>query len=156
MIALLQDATSRSADELSADLRACRQLRHVSTEALATLVAACFSTVSHALYHRRFIRVATAFEQAFATHGYSCDTCSAITEPEPTRLRYAADRALANIDGRVKLLLCKNCSGRFKAFCHRTFDRDPHIPYSDDLEQMMIAWIASAVSREAKRVERAA
>ncbi len=153
MIALLQIAITRSADDLSADLRACRQLRHLSPGQIEALVALSFDALRPT---HRFVRVSDAFERAFAAHGYSCDTCDAVTDCDPKRLRYAADRALATLDGQVKLLLCGKCSDRFRMFCNRVFDRDPHIPHCNELEQMMIAWIASELLRETRRLERAA
>jgi hypothetical protein len=154
------NATVRTADDLLADLEACRQLRHVSKAEKHSIVNFFFGDIQHPLRegkklpgtNRFFMWTWEAFCEAFFIHGYACDTCDAVVEVGERDWRRGADRALQNLDGEVKLMLCHICRSRFSNFCQRKFDRDVRVPYSRDLEQMMIAFVASEVGALARRV----
>lgn len=148
------NGTVRSASDLLADLQDCRVLRHLLDSERAAIIGRCFSDAKG--FGRIYVRTTDAFAMAFERHGYSCDTCQEISEVSEDRLRYAADRALANLDGRVMLLLCKGCSTKFHSFCRREFNREARDRYTQETESMMLAWIAHEVHRHAIRIERAA
>lgn len=149
-----------SADDLRTALGACRQLRHVSPDDCEKVVAFFFGDIEHSLAEQRklpgtgrfFVRAQEAFEEAVSTHGASCDICGGKSTVEERKWRWAAQRMLENLDGFVKLMLCPTCSTRFARFCSRHFKRETRIPWSTELEQMMLAFIADEVGREARRV----
>lgn len=153
-------ATSRAADDLRADLEACRSLRHVSPSDREGLVKFFFGDIEHSLREgkklpgtgRFFVWTWEAFEEAFSAYGYSCDVCGTVTAVPESRWRYVADRALSNLDGLVQLMLCRTCGDRFSVFCQRHFQREARVLYSRELEQMMLAFIANEVGREARRI----
>lgn len=135
-------------------------MRHVSTSQKQDIVKFFFGDIQHSLREGKklpgtdvfFVRISTAFEEAFSIHGCSCDVCSAVVEIEEDKCRYTADRALSNLDGIVKLMLCTQCNKRYSSFCSRTFQREARVPFSRDLEQMMLAFIATVVGTEARRI----
>lgn len=149
-----------SASDLWELLEACRQLRHVSSEQRRDIVQFFFGDIENGLREGRklpgtgrfFVLAWEAFMEAFSAHGYQCDLCDKVTEVREDRWRHSADRALSNLDGIVKLMLCPTCSGRFESFCSRQFSRDVRVPYSPDLEQMMLAFVAHEVGVEARRI----
>lgn len=144
MIFSLKDMTVQAASDLLADLGACRQLRHVAAGDLEAVV----DSVRNG---RLSASVAWVFDQAFAVHGYACDVCGAVTAVSGERSRKAADRALDNLDGQVKLCLCLDCSRQCSQFCFREFGRGVRIPYCDDLEKMMLAYVAFETRTAARR-----
>lgn len=151
--------TARSASDLLADLNACRQLRHTKAAQRESVVRYFFGDVENALkekkrlprVHRYFVWTYEAFEVAFAHFGCSCDCCPAIVDVDEKQLRRSADRALDNLDGRVRLMLCIACSRHFTRFCSRYFDQEVRVPFDDGLERMMVAWLAFEVRQNAKR-----
>lgn len=145
--------TVRSAEDLSADLAACRQLRHTSPAERNGVVEASFGEISSPV---SFVWVYRAFEIAFSRHGAACDCCGDIVKIPHNRLRAAADRALDNLDGRLRLMLCAPCSTSFTTFCRREYDREARLPYSADLEKMMLAWVAQQVVKKASAIKRSA
>lgn len=146
MIPIFNNWTTRSAGDVLADLSACRQLRHVGDGKLRTIAAECFGAVDAP---RTFVWVYEAFVRAFARYGYICDTCDTVTKIEDHKWRMAADRALDNLDGRVKLMLCEGCYRQANQFTQKTFGRELRALYSDDLEKMMLAFIAMKTRKEA-------
>lgn len=101
---------------------------------------------------RPVIRLTAAFADVVSAHGYSCDTCGTIVDVPAEKIRQAADRILDNLDGRVRLLLCQRCSGWFDRFCLKEFGRSARASFNDELEQMMLAFIAAATRKIAKTV----
>lgn len=153
------NATARSASDLLADLQACRQLRHVSDIDKQAIIHFFFGEIENGLLEgkslstgRYFVWSHEAFEEAVSVHGHACDCCDAIVEVEERHWRYAADRMLNNMDGELRLMLCRVCSERFGRFCQRHFQREVRVPWSRDLEQMMLAFIAHELGCEARRV----
>lgn len=153
-------ACAVSADDLLADLKACRQLRHVSMEKLMEVVGFFFGDIEHSLREGKrlpgtncfFVQNQLAFEEAISVHGVCCDICGIVLEVPESKWRYAATRVLENLDRDVKLVLCEVCDRRFVRFCEKHFQRTVRIPWSRDLEQMMLAFIASEVGLEARRL----
>lgn len=160
MIEPFTNATVRTADDLSADLGACRQLRHVSSAEKQAIVQFFFGDIQHPLREGRklpgtkryFMWTCEAFTEAFSVHGFSCDICGTVNKVGDQYWRRCADRALQNLDGQVKLMLCLVCRSRYSTFCQRKFQRDVHVPYCRDLEQMMLAFIAYETGALARRV----
>lgn len=148
MIPNFTNWTTRSAGDLLADLSDCRQLRHVKADYLEKIIDECFGAIETP---RTFVWTYEAFIRAFATHGYSCDTCDTVTQIDQSKWRTAADRALDNMDGRVKLMLCDLCFRQAHAFAQKTFGRELRAPYSEDTEKMMIAFIALQTRKEATK-----
>lgn len=161
------NATARSASDLLADLQACRQLRHVSDIDKQAIVQFFFGEIENSLLEnkrlpgtkgsgpngggRYFVWSREAFEEAVSVHGVSCDCCNSIVAVSEDRWRWAADRMLHNLDGEVRLMLCSVCSARFSRFCSRHFQREVRVPWSRDLEQMMLAFLAHELGCEARR-----
>lgn len=161
MILTFTNATARSASDLLADLQACRQLRHVTTDQLLAVVRFFFGDIENGLLENRalpgangryFVWEQEAFEEAVSVYGLSCDVCEAIEEIPEARWRVAAERMLQNLDGQTKLCLCRVCSSRFSTFCARHFQREVRVLWVRELEQMMLAFIANELGREARRV----
>lgn len=94
---------------------------------------------------------ADAFSEVVTTHGYCCDTCENVTVAKEDKVRIIAERCLANLDGRVKLLLCVTCKGRYMGFCNRVFGDDGGSPYNPDTEKKMLAYIAWRITVEYDR-----
>lgn len=148
MFPVFQNGTVRSDSDLLADLMACRQLRHLSSQDYSDIVSDAFSTRAG----KFFCWTADAFALAFLRFGYKCDICGkSVPVEEPTH-RKVAERALDNLDGLLKLLCCQSCERRFGGFCKKEFGREVRALYTPDLERMMLAFIASEVCRVYARV----
>lgn len=159
MIPTFTNSTARSAGDLLADLQACRQLRHVTADQMRSVVRFFFGDIEHALLEGRalpngryFVWEQEAFEEALSLHGFSCDLCGAVEEVSESRWRAAAERLLENMDGKTKLCLCRICSSRFSTFCTKYFQREVRVLWTRELEQMMLAFVAHELGREAWRV----
>jgi hypothetical protein len=100
----------------------------------------------------RVVWIADAFTLVMQNYGYSCDTCGEVVEVKDGDCRRAADRALDNLDGIARLLLCKRCSIKFKAFATREFDREARSKFDSGLEKIMVAFLAKQVYILARRV----
>lgn len=154
--------TARSASDLLADLRASRQLRHVSGDDLQKIVHFFFGDDGNEGGYKKgglpgvpgrwFVWTEEALEEAVSIHGVSCDLCGQVDEVDEDRWRKAAVRLLDNLDGRVKLCLCGACDQRFERFCSKTFNREVRVLYTTDLEKMMLAGIANELKTIARRV----
>lgn len=130
-----ENLTVRSESCLLSDFMACRQLRHISKKNKKKLSKECFNGKS-------FAWCSDAFVKAVGIYGYACDICAAVTKIPEEKTRIAAERCLSNLDGLVKLMLCSCCSGRFRAFCTRQFNRCAPSVYSADYEKIMLAYLA--------------
>lgn len=146
MIPPFQDHTVRSADDLLADLTLCRQLRHVSTEAKAAIADEIFGDRTY-----RYVWMEDAFALAFVKHGYGCDLCDAVISVDERVERKVAQRALSNLDGLVKLMLCYGCSRKFSKFTSWHFNREARVAFTPELERMMLAFVAHHVARLCRR-----
>jgi hypothetical protein len=144
-----------------ADLSACRQLRHLSDTQRNAVVHYFFEGSERPMAEGKKVKhgggcyfawTYQASEVAFENFGAACDCCKAVVQIPHERLRGAADRALDNLDGRVRLMLCKECSMKFTAFAQRQFDREVRVPYTPELEKMMVAWLAHEVRLSARRI----
>lgn len=102
----------------------------------------------------RVVWMSDAFQVAMKHYGYSCDCCATVVEVSDEDARRAGDRALENLDGKSKLMLCKKCNTRFKAFATREFDREVRTRFDSELEKIMVAFVAQTVLTEADRVRR--
>lgn len=149
MIPVFNNWTARSRNDLFRDLSACRQLRHVTNEQKQQICSEFFDALKNT--PKTFVWEEEAFELAFARHGYLCDTCKVITTVDAAKMRYAANRALSNLDSYTKIMLCGQCSTSFSNFCRRQFDRECRAVFNPDLEKMMLAFIASRTSAAAKK-----
>ena len=94
---------------------------------------------------------ADAFSDAIQQYGYCCDVCKHVTQVAKDKVRIVAERCLANLDGRVKLLLCVTCKARYTRFCNSNFGDDSCSPYSEYTEKKMIGFIAHRVTIEYKK-----
>lgn len=148
MIAGFTLGSVRSVSDLLADLSACRQLRHLSAEQREKVAVTAFANRDRVL----FVRLWEAFRDAFLAHGYCCDICGDVTAISADRGRYAADRALDNLDGLMKLCLCRFCSRKFSVFAFRHFGVEVRARYSADLERIMLAYIAAEILSTTKRI----
>ena len=148
MIANYNIGTVRSVSDLLADLSACRQLRHVSIEDKLKCAELAFSHIGKRIY----VWLWEALEEAFQWHGYACDICGNVTEGSQEYGRKCAERAIDNMDGQVKLMLCRLCSNRFTSFSWRFFDRDVRVRWTPELERIMLAYVAFEVLQLEKKV----
>lgn len=195
MIPPFLNLTMRSADELLADLQACRQLRHLGDDERQAVILSAFeardngfpyqepkhpnshnlcercgnprSKYSHgtglcpacyrarAAEQRQTLWTEDVFEIAMTRHGYRCDTCEQVTAIPADRVEAAATRILENMDGKVRVMLCKTCAQKFQAFSTREFQRNVRSD-SPDIDKIMMAFIAYEVHKAAMRVVQAA
>lgn len=139
--------TVRSVSDLLADLSACRQLRHLSADQREKCAATAFANRDRVIY----VRLWEAFRDVFLKHGYCCDICTYVTPVPESRGRYAAERALSNLDGLTKLILCAVCSRKCRSFAYRHFGLEIRTRYSVELERVMIAYIAAEVLSATRR-----
>lgn len=146
-----QNFTVRSAGDLLADLNSCRQLRHLTELQRASIVTDSFAARRP---RTTFVWVAEAFALAMTRYGYSCDICAEVVIFNADHARKAADRALDNLDGYLKLMLCQKCGGKYINFAKREYDREARMTYCPDLEKIMLAFIAFEIIRMHGRVKR--
>lgn len=108
----------------------------------------------------RDLWVEDVFQQAVRMRGFSCDACGTVQhfkEGEDDEARNAVIQMLDSLDGKVKPVLCGECTTAFKAYTSRYFGKSAWRHASPrDLEKMTLCWFALKVKLLAERKCRAA
>lgn len=101
---------------------------------------------------KEWVFATDTFASIMKARGYSCDTCSTVTEVSDEMATAAATRALENMSGQIKPMLCKKCSQDFTVHCTRNHQRDARAVNSPDHDKMYLGYIALQVSRAGWKV----